>query len=137
MIEQSNLAVDDTSVVSIFFNNRAKSSEYADIFEGKRAFISFQTLEESLYGAYRAGWGARRTSELSNHLNQYSVVWTNNDLVNISARIRSHREKNGRKLQVADAWIAATALLLNCRLVADDGDFEDIPNLELHRVQSQ
>ena len=135
MIERMQLAVVDTSVVSIIFNSRAKSSAYADLLDGKRAFISFQTLEEGLYGAYLARWGSRRIAELNDHLGLYTVVWPNHELVGIAASIRSCRERAGRKLHVADAWVAATALLLGCPLISDDGDFEDIPDLELQRIE--
>ena len=134
MTQRANLMVVDTSVVSILFNNQTKASDYADILDGYSAFISFQTLEERLYGAYHASWGARRISELNAHLVGYNVIWPNQELVEISARIRSRREQRGTTLHVADAWIAATALLLDCPLVADDGDFENIPNLDLRRI---
>lgn len=134
MTLRSDLTVVDTSVVSILFNNQAKASQYADILDGTSAFISFQTLEERLYGAHLAGWGIKRIGELNAHLDQYTIVWPTFELVDIAARIRSQRERIGRKLHVADAWIAATALLLDCPLVSDDGDFEKIPDLELHRI---
>ncbi len=130
----SALVVVDTSVVSILFNNRMKSNAYVEFLEGNRAFISFQTLEERLYGAYLAGWESRRMNELTAHLDQYTVIWPNSELVEIAARIRAQREQQGRRLHLADAWIAATALLLNCPLVADDNDFAGIPNLELLTV---
>ena len=129
------LAVVDTSVVSILFNVHPKSETYSAFLEGTDAFISFQTLEERHYGAYLARWGARRMSELTVHLEQYTVIWPNADLVDISARIRSNREQQGRKLHAADAWVAATALLLNCPLVTDDDDFEGIPKLDVFRVK--
>ena len=60
MNAESALVVVDTSVVSILFNNRMRSNAYAEFLEGNRAFISFQTLEERLYGAHLAGWESRR-----------------------------------------------------------------------------
>ena len=40
-------------------------------------------------------------------------------------------ELAGRRLSVADAWIAATALYLGCPLATHDRDFIGIPNLRL------
>ena len=58
------------------------------------------------------------------------------ELVEISARLRSERERSGRRLNTADAWIAATAIMLGCPLASHDGDFLDIPNLALVRMPS-
>ena len=55
-------------------------------------------------------------------------------MVRISARLRSERERAGRRLTTADAWIAATALMLDCPLPSHDGDFSGIPDLELIRA---
>lgn len=54
------------------------------------------------------------------------LIW-----VRISAHLRSERERVGRRLNTGDAWVAATALLLECPFASDDHDFSDIPDLEL------
>ena len=94
---------------------------------GQRTAVSFQTVEEMWYGAYRAGWGARRKNELSLHLEQYEVVWPDQETADISANLRVERERAGRWLNTADAWIAATAIRLSCPLASDDDDFDGIP----------
>lgn len=121
----------DTSVVSIIHNSDYRSSYYESRIEGRLAVISFQTLEEKLFGAYKAGWGETRIAELRRHIAQYEVAWADDDLVDICARLRSERIKAGRELKTADAWIAATAIQLECPLATDNGDFEGIPNLEI------
>ena len=100
----------------------------------QRTVVSFQTVEEVWYGAYRAGWGARRKNELSLHLEQYDVVWPDAETANISANLRVERDRAGRQLNTADAWVAATALRLSCPLASDDGDFDGIPDLRLVRA---
>ena len=124
----------DTSVVSLLMRGDADSTYYKSEIQGLRAVISFQTREEALFGAIRAGWGPRRISELQQHLGQYETVWSSLEMVEISARLRSDREKAGRRLNTADAWIAATAIMLDCPLASHDGDFSDIPDLELIRA---
>ena len=52
-------------------------------------------------------------------------------VVDISANLRSAQEGAGRRLNTADAWIAATALMLNCPLASHDGDFDGIAGLQL------
>ena len=73
---------------------------------------------------------------LQRDLDRYGIVWPDPDLVRVCARLRSDRRAAGRELAQADAWIAATALRLGCPLVAHDGDFEGIPDLDLIRNPS-
>ena len=42
----------------------------------------------------------------------------------------------GRELSAADAWIAATAVLLNCPLLSHDRDFGNLPGLEVIHYDS-
>ena len=130
------LLVLDTSVVSIIYNGREKSSFYERQIEGYRPVISFQTLEEMLYGAFKDGWGERQAGDLRDYLVQHEVIWPSQDLVDHSARLRVEREKAGRRLDTADAWIAATALMLECPLASDDRDFFGIPGLTLIQAPS-
>ena len=124
----------DTSVASLFLRNTAQADYYQDNIAGRRAVISFQTQEESLFGAIKNGWGARRMNQLRRYLDQYETIWATPELIDICAHLRSERESAGRRLTTADAWIAATALLLRCPLATTDGDFEGIPNLDLIRA---
>ena len=121
----------DTSVVSLLFRGDPRSGSYLGHMTDERAVIAFQTVEEIWYGAFKAGWGARRSNELALHLALYEVVWPDEETADISANLRVEREKTGRRLNTADAWIAATALRLSCPLASEDGDFEGIPSLNL------
>lgn len=125
------IVVLDTSVVSIIHNSDPRSSYYEERIKGRRAVISFQTLEELLFGAYKAGWGERRENELRRHIAQYEVISADDAMAEVAARLRSERKKAGRELKTADVWIAATAITLNCPLATDNGDFDGIPNLEI------
>ena len=122
----------DTCVVSIIHNpSDPLSSYYEDRIKGRRAVISFQTVEELLFGAYNAGWRERRENELRRNIAQYEVIGANAALADISASLRSERERAGRRLNTADAWIAATAIMLKCPLATANGDFDGIPDLEI------
>jgi len=121
----------DTSVVSILWRGDDSATYYSRHLAGKRPLISFQTLEELWFGAIKDEWGDRRQNQLRRNLDQYTVIWPNREMVDISAHLRSQREKMGRRLNTADAWVAATALLLQCPLATHNRDFEDIPGLEL------
>ncbi len=126
----------DTSVVSYVFNRDSRAAFYLPKMNGKRLIISFQTLEELWFGAAKDGWGSRRKGELSRHLGDYAIVWSNPELARISAELRAERRSAGRELKPADAWIAATALLLTCPLASHDTDFVGVPKLDLIRDPS-
>ena len=127
------LVVVDTSVVSIIYNRDDRAPYYERQLAGCRSLISFQTLEELWYGAYKSNWGERRQASLDEYLDQYEVVWASDELVRICARLRSERRSAGREMKLADAWIAATAILLQCPLATHDRDFVAIPNISLIR----
>lgn len=131
----SNLpvVVSDTNIVSYIFNQDDKAHYYEERLRGSRQVISFQTLEEIRYGAYINKWGARRMHDLLSYLESYEVIWPNNDIVEMCAGLRAERRAAGRELQMADAWVAATALHIGCPLASHDSHFVAIPNLELIR----
>ena len=52
-------------------------------------------------------------------------------MADICAQLRAERRAAGREIQVADAWVAATALRLGCPIAAHDSDFDGIPGLQL------
>ena len=124
----------DTSVVSYIFRMHPRAAFYRERIRGEPAAVAFQTLEELLHGAYVAGWGARRMAELRSHLANYEVVWPDRRTVERCAILRSEHRARGRTLNTADAWIAATALTLDCPLASHDRDFSDIPGLEVIRA---
>ena len=115
------MVVLDTSVVSYIFKRDDRASYYLEQVQGRRALISFQTLEELWHGAYLGGWGHRRRQELAEHLKGYTVIWPGAGLVNVCAQLRAERKASGRALQAPDAWIAATAIMLNCPLPPTTG----------------
>ena len=135
MIEStSRLVVLDSNVVSYIFRGSRQARYYLDRIQGLHPTISFQTLEEIWYGAVSGGWGERRRNQLAIFLGQYEVVYPDPQMVEVCARLRAERRLAGREIRTADAWVAATALILDCPLASHDGDFADIPGLRLIRA---
>ena len=126
----------DTGVVSVIYSGDQRGASFETVLQGFTPIVSFQSLEELLFWPVRNGWGERRSSELLQHIERYEVVWPNLELVQISARLRNQQERIGRRLNTADAWIAATATLLDCPLATLDDDFSAIPNLQLIKSAS-
>ena len=131
MVLEISQVVLDTNVVSYIFNEDVRGPYYESAISRMKPVISFQTLEEVLILPVKNGWGVRRYDRLIDHLSRYEVIWPSTELVRISANLRAEMEKAGRRLSAADAWIAATALYLDCPLATHDRDFAGIPNLRL------
>ena len=126
----------DTNVASYIFTKNEKADYYIERIQGRTIIISFQTVEEMWFGALKDQWGNRRKRELADFLQSYEIIWPDRNLAEVCARLRSERELAGRRLELADAWIAATAILLNCPLASHDHDFSGIPNLSLIQAPS-
>ena len=121
----------DTNIVSALFRGNSAGMSYQQRIGTRRAVISFQTLEEAWYGAYKASWGEKKKTELGVHLEQYEVIYPNEELVEVCARLRSTGRAVGRQIPIADAWIAATAVFLDCPLISSDHIFRFIPEVQL------
>jgi len=82
-------------------------------------------------GAISAGWGNRRLL-LEQFIERFELVFADNDLCTVWARIRADRRAAGRVLSPQDASIAATALALDAPLATNNQRyFEHIPKLRL------
>ena len=126
------LVVVDTDVVSIIHNKDRdeRAPYYETALAGRRLLVSFQTLEEIRYGMLDRGWGVKRRNEMERHLDQYEIAWPDRRTATASARLRAKCKAAGRELKQGDAWIAATALSLDCPLASDDNDFREVPGIE-------
>jgi len=121
----------DTNVVSYIYRAEPVAQPYLQRIAGHSPVISFQTYEELLFGVLNGNCGQRRINELFRYVNsEYTVAEYDLNLVEICARLRAESRRIGRELSAADAWIAATAVLLNCPLLSHDRDFGNLPGLE-------
>ena len=134
MTSPDTIVVADSNIISYIARRIAHRRVLSVLYlAGRQVVISFQTWEETLFGAYLRNWGEGRVANLKRQLEEYQVYWPNPDLVDLCARLRAERRGAGRELGVADAWVAATALYMGCPLVSHDGDFDGIPDLQLIR----
>lgn len=113
------------------FRRDAAGNNYRDILVDAQTVISFQTLAELLQGAYLANWGDRRLLEVRLFLERYPVIWPSEALVEAYARVVTDCSRAGWTINSADAWIAATAIQLDCPLATIDTDFIGVPGLQL------
>lgn len=77
-------------------------------------------------------WGTARQAELGRHLSKYSTYFATSELCVLWAEIRTAAFRRGRPIDVADAWIASTALALGAPMVTNNPeDFSMVVGLEV------
>ena len=122
----------DTGVASYIFNWHSLAQHYADALRGSELILSFMTIAELRMGAISAGWGGRRRLLLEQFMQRFELVYADNGLCTVWARIRADARAAGRALSPQDAWIAATALALGAPLATNNRrDFEHVRKLRL------
>lgn len=137
MTRDSGVVVVDTSVFAA--NLQEASSDLVKLYEldtkRKVLLISFQTAAEIRYGAVNASWGRRRIAEMEQRLAVAVTVPQADSLVREWANLRAECRRAGHsfheKVHVADLWIAATATLLDLRLITHDSGFRGVPGLDV------
>jgi predicted nucleic acid-binding protein len=111
------------------------AARYRPLLERRPAVISFVTVAELGYGARLAGWGPGRLRRLEYEIARAEIVWPGPNLVEAYALLRTWCVRTGhglgQKEHEADRWVAATAIWLQVPLVAHDGIFVNVKNLEL------
>ena len=122
----------DTDVASYIFNWHSLAQQYADALRGSELILSFMTIAELRMGAISAGWGGRRRVLLEQFMQRFELVYADNDLCTVWARIRADARAAGKALSPQDAWVAATALALDAPLATNNRrDFEQVRRLRL------
>jgi tRNA(fMet)-specific endonuclease VapC len=110
----------DTDVVSYIFKNHPFGSRYDAELSGRIPLISFMTVAEIERWALQYRWGTRRVQSLRTFLQRFTVVPSSPDLCREWAEIMVAAQAVGRRIESADAWIAATALLHDTPLLTNN-----------------
>src|ERR1044071_7996545 len=108
----------DTDVASFIFKwHRVFAPRYVGLLRGCELTISFMTVAEMRRWALDANWGRRKRDILQDYLDDFAVLHSDDRLCSIWADIQKESAVKGHPIGSADAWIAATALLLDAPLV--------------------
>ncbi|HWB86252.1 MAG TPA: PIN domain-containing protein [Bryobacteraceae bacterium] len=122
----------DTDVASYIFNWHSLAEQYAKALRGSELILSFMSLAELRMGAMSARWGNSRLILFERFLHGFELFYPDNNLCTIWARIRADARAIDRAISSQDAWIAATALVLDAPLATNNRrDFESVRNLRL------
>ena len=110
----------DTDVVSFLFKGhpigRAYEADLADSFP----FISFMAVAELERWALESNWGDQRLERLRRRMKRFSVIPSSEDLCRKWAEVMAQAQASGRRIECADAWMAASALLYDVPLVTNN-----------------
>ena len=123
----------DTDVASFIFKWHVEfAPRYVGIIRGAELVVSFMTVAEIRQGALDANWGPRKRDVLETYLADFSVLHSDSLLCSTWAAVRNESVRKGRQMSSADAWIAATALVLSAPLVTNNPkDYRHLDKLQL------
>jgi predicted nucleic acid-binding protein len=90
------------------------------------------TLAELDLWALRRNWGESTRERLERFLRKFTVGPYDRELCRKWAEVTDSARQKGRPIDVADAWVAATALLAGVPLVTHNpGDYAGVDGLPL------
>jgi len=122
----------DTDVVSFLFKNHPLAARYDSDLTDRVVLVSFMTIAELDRWAIRSKWGDARVRRLQEFLEPFVVAPYNRELCRRWAEVTVAAERSGRRIECADTWIAATALLYGVPLVTHNrAHYAGIPGLTL------
>ena len=128
----------DTNILSFILRNDTRAEKYAPFIEGRIPAISFVTVAEMYFGAYKGKWGARSFKELESFLRRYVVIEFNYQICHEWGVIKAKLEEIGRPVDDNnDIWIAATARVFDVPLITHNvKDFVNIPDLNIVTIDN-
>lgn len=125
-------AVVDTAVVSFLFKSDTRAQLYLPRMRNRDLLVSFMTEAELEQWVLLANWGPDRVRRFRTFMTGFVSVPSSRDLILKWAEIMVAARANGRRIEAADAWIAATALLYDAVLISHNPtDYLGVPNLRV------
>jgi predicted nucleic acid-binding protein len=122
----------DTDVISYLFRRDTRAALFQPYLTGALLGVSFMTIAELDRWAIQRHWGAARQERMAAFLVQFTIVLVDRALCRTWAEVSDRARRNGRPIQTADAWIAATAISLGVPLVTHNpSDYAGVDNLRL------
>jgi predicted nucleic acid-binding protein len=127
-----DVVVVDTDVVSYIFKSQPFGCAYDEDLKGNVPLISFMTAAELERWILQNEWGEQRVHRLRSYLRRFGVIHSSSDLCSLWAEVMLESRRAGRRMESADAWIAATALAYDAPLVTNNRkDYLGVSGLKL------
>ncbi|MCY3569492.1 MAG: hypothetical protein OXH38_12745, partial [Chloroflexi bacterium] len=109
------------------------AEQYRPHLEDRPVAICFQTVVELRVGRETQDWDHARFEYL---LSSYEIIHWSEELEACHVRVRAasirrHRRNQGPRIDAADGWVAAGALLLGVPLVTHDKSLSKSPLIEV------
>jgi len=122
----------DTDVVSFLFKSHPIAYQYLPDLADRTPLISFMTLAELDRWVLAARWGEARRKKLREYLEPFAILPYDRALCTKWAEITIAAQSRGCRIDCADAWIAATALMCDAPLITHNrSDYLGVPDLKL------
>jgi len=120
----------DTDVVSYIFKRDTRAVLYLPHLTNRAPVVSFMTVAELEFWAEVRNWGRRTRQRLVRFLVGFSTHYPDPRMCGLWAIVRAQARRAGQTISAQDAWIAATALILDCPLITHNPrDFRGIAGL--------
>jgi predicted nucleic acid-binding protein len=127
-----NAVVVDTDVVSLVFKGDRRAEKYLSALTAPDLLVSFMTEAELERWILQAKWGPERIVRFRTFMKRFVSVPSSRDLIVKWAEVMVVARSLGRRIEVADAWVAATALLYDATLVTNNpGDYVGVVGIKL------
>lgn len=127
-----NAVVVDTDVVSLVFKADSRAEKYLSALSAPDLLISFMTEAELERWILQAKWGSERIVRFRTYMKRFVSVPSSRDLILKWAEVMVVARSLGRRIEVADAWVAATALLYDAPLLTNNpGDYVGVAGIKL------
>ena len=107
------VAVVDTDVFSFWQRGDTRGNLYRTALAKTVVIVSFQTVAEVLRWTFQRNWSETRRSGIETALQEVPVVEYSFELARHWAAIMAETSRAGFSMGVADAWVAATARMLD------------------------
>ena len=113
----SDSFVVDTDVVSSVLKGDSRAEAYRSHLEGRILIVSFMTIAELERWALVGNWGRVAVREFQPPHHGFRISAHDRELCRAWATVKTEANRDGRPIETADAWIAATARHLRVPLV--------------------
>lgn len=122
----------DTDIVSYIFKKDTRSDLYHPHLTQIPKFISFMTFAELQRWKLQRSWANTKSEKFEELLSDFGVIQSDEELCKVWARITNDSFKKGKPINVADAWVAAVAVMFDIPLVTHNRKhFENVENLKI------